>query len=280
MYSDFRRANLLEELLKYRDVRTVSRTSLYFDYLNNNNFTEKVVNSKVLVYGAGAVGSTIVYMLAQNGFKNIIVIDDDIINQTDIEKSFVFGKKDLNKNKVVALFENILERLDVKIQYLNDTYIRQQDIERDIIRYTPDMIIKGCDPDLIFRTNLNTICFKHNVPFINVAYSFEKLRLGPMYVPGYTCCDESINQMQKKAFGEHYDFQSDKKLFTESLVHPAISFNVSMLSSFALKEILMYLTGQYEYCFTIGRLIEFNPLSLAYNSFELRCEDKCQICKR
>jgi FlaA1/EpsC-like NDP-sugar epimerase len=93
IFSDFKKANLLEELSGYKDSKTVSRTSLYFEYLNNNNFTQNVKNSKVLVYGAGAVGSTIVYMLAQHGFRHIVVVDDDIINQTDIEKSFVFGKR-------------------------------------------------------------------------------------------------------------------------------------------------------------------------------------------
>ena len=257
----------------------VNRAELYFQYLDNQNLSNEIKNSKILVFGAGAGGATLVYLFGQMGFKNILVVDDDLVSKSDVQRLTIFDSSDIGFPKTEALANRLRRNFSTELETLNAAFIEYDDLKEIIESYKPDFIIKACDPDLIFRVNLNKICFEKKIPFFMVAYAFELLRLGPLYVPGFTSCDDAINQMVKKAYGSHYDFKSDEKLFTNHLIHPAISFNINMMASFAFKEILMFLTQQYEYCFTIGRLIEFNPLSLGYNHFEIKCDDECPICQ-
>lgn len=279
LYKQLFQMNFLERLKHYINISDINRDKLYFQYLENNNLNEIVLSTKILIFGAGALGSTIAYMFAQCGFNNLTIIDDDIVSQTDILKSIVLKKEDIGLSKVEAVYNHIKDNFDIEINYLKKSFIEYDKIKEIIDKYDPELVIKGCDPDLIFRTNLNKICFEYGIPFIAVAYSFEKLRLGPFYIPGFTDCDESMNRQQKLAFGEHYEFRDNKKLFVGFLVHPAISYNVNILASILLKEIMMFLTGQYEYCFTIGRYVVFNPLSLDFNYWEMKCDDDCKICK-
>lgn len=278
LYSLLNQFEFLEVKSSYEEITNIKREELYFQYLENENFNEETLNTKILIFGAGAAGSTIIYMLAQIGFNNLIVIDDDVVTKTDITKSIAFRPSQEGVLKVEALQETILDNFNIKLNIVKSRFISFQEIEDIFDLYNPEFVVKACDPKLVFRLNLNKSCFKRKIPFTMMAYSFQFLRLGPLYIPGFTSCDESINKMMKQAYGNHYDFESDKKLFTDSLVHPAISFNVNIMSSFTLKEILMYLTKQYEYCFTIGRLIEFNPLSLGHRSLEVHCEN-CSTCK-
>lgn len=278
LYKRLNAFGYLEKLEKYLNINDINRAELYFQQLDNQNFTNDVRNKKILIFGAGAGGSVFTYSLAQIGFNNLVAVDDDIVSSTDLIKSMVFDKNDVGTQKVFALERKIKQNFDISIQTINKSFIAYDDLNEIISNVNPDFIVKACDPALIFRVNLNAICFKKKIPFYFMAYAFEKLRLGPLYVPEFTSCDESLNQMMKKAYGEHCDFKTDKKLFTGFLVHPAISYNVNLLTSYSLKEILMFLTGQYEYCFTIGRIIEYNPLSLGYISYELECEKDCNVC--
>ncbi len=279
LFSKLHEYDFLEELDNYLEIDEINRDKIYFQYLNNYNFNESIFSTNILIFGAGAGGSTISYMLAQMGFKNLIVIDNDIVTKTDTIKSYILNKYDIGMPKVEAIYKHIKNNFDIDIRYVTESFIDYESLDKIIHLFKPDFIVKACDPELIFRTNLNEICFKNKIPFINMAYAFEKLRLGPLYIPGFTNCDEGFNELQKKAFGSHYDFQKDKKLFTGFLAHPSILFNVNMLASFILKEIVMYFTEQYEYCFTIGRLVEFNPLSLEYQYWDVNCSDTCKICK-
>ncbi len=271
--------DFLEKLDQYIDISSINRDKLYFQYLDNNNFNKDTLSTNILIFGAGALGSTIAYMFAQSGFNNLTIIDDDIVSQTDISKSMVLKKKDIGISKVEAVHRHIKENFNIEIKYLKKSFIEYDKIKEIIDEYKPELIVKGCDPDLIFRTNLNKICFEYDIPFIAVAYAFEKLRLGPFYIPGFTDCDEAMNLQQKLIFGEHYEFKDNRKLFVGFLAHPAISYNINMLASILLKEIMMFLTKQYEYCFTIGRYVVLNPLSLDFNYWEMKCADNCKICK-
>lgn len=279
LFSKLKQLNFLEPLDRFADIADINRDKIYFQYLGNENFNDDVFATRILIFGAGAGGSTITYMLAQMGFYNLVLVDYDVVSKTDIRKSTILKLEDVGMQKVEAVAKHIERNFDIKIEYLEHKFIDYDDLYAIIDTFHPDFIVKACDPELVFRSNLSKICFQKQVPYINMAYAFEKLKLGPLYVPGFTSCDESFNTLQKKTFGDHYDFKNDKKLFEGLMAHPSVSFNVSMLGAFILKEIVMYLTGQFEYCFTIGRLVVFNPLSLEYHYWNAECEADCVVCK-
>ena len=64
----------------------------------------KLSESKVAVVGAGALGSWEVYFLHKLGVGEIIVIDRDFVDESDLPRT-VYTKEDLGKPKVDALKE-------------------------------------------------------------------------------------------------------------------------------------------------------------------------------
>ena len=53
---------------------------------------QRIKNSKILVLGAGGVGSHICEALVRNGFKKITIVDNDILEQTNLNRhSYAFS---------------------------------------------------------------------------------------------------------------------------------------------------------------------------------------------
>lgn len=268
---------LLEyELLDTKEYVEKKRNELFLEYININDNLEYILGKKILIFGAGAGGSTLCFLLAQLGFSNLFIVDDDIVTQSEIEKTVVFRKKNINEKKTIALKAILEENFNIPVNIISERPDNESQMSNIINGIEPDFIIKACDPNTSFRIFLNNICFRKKIPFIHMAYSFETNIIGPLFVPGITCCDLSLNEYQKSIYGEDHDFNKVIKLFTTYTTHPSINFNINILANLILKEIIFFLLGKFEFVNSLGKVIRFSPLSLRGSSSTLPCISNCK----
>lgn len=76
---------------------------------------KKVKNTRILIIGAGAIGSTASVTLAKMGFKDITVIDNDIVESHNLPNQF-FAVNQVNKSKVEALKQIVKQLTEVDIK--------------------------------------------------------------------------------------------------------------------------------------------------------------------
>lgn len=82
-----------------------SRTEL----LIGKSGVEKLNKSKVAVFGIGGVGSFVVEGLARAGIGNFILIDNDKVSLSNLNRQIIATRKTLGENKVEIARERILE---------------------------------------------------------------------------------------------------------------------------------------------------------------------------
>ena len=82
-----------------------SRTEL----LVGKEAIEKLQNSKVAIFGLGGVGSFVMEGLVRAGIGHFVLIDDDKICLTNLNRQIIATRKTIGKYKVDVAKERILE---------------------------------------------------------------------------------------------------------------------------------------------------------------------------
>ena len=68
---------------------------------------EKLQNAKIAIFGVGGVGSFVVEGLVRAGVGNFIIVDDDKICLTNLNRQIIATRKTIGKYKVDVAKERI-----------------------------------------------------------------------------------------------------------------------------------------------------------------------------
>ena len=104
---------------------------------------KKIMNSKVLVVGAGGLGCPVIDYLSRAGVGNIGVVDNDKVNISNIHRQSLYNSKDVGKFKVNVVKHKIkLINPQVNIKTFR-VRIEKKNIEKILKNY--HFIIDGSD---------------------------------------------------------------------------------------------------------------------------------------
>lgn len=129
-----------------------SRTEL----LIGKESIEKLNKSKVAVFGIGGVGSFVVEGLARAGIGKFILVDNDTICLSNINRQIIATHKTLGKSKVQVAKERILEiNPNAEIEIYEEFFMPET---KGILDETIDYIVDGVDTvtakiELVMRAN-------------------------------------------------------------------------------------------------------------------------------
>lgn len=80
-----------------------------FEMLVGPEALERLKNSTVAIFGVGGVGSFVVEGLVRSGVGRFILVDDDLVCLTNLNRQIHATRKTIGKPKVAAMKERILE---------------------------------------------------------------------------------------------------------------------------------------------------------------------------
>lgn len=84
---------------------------------------EKLNNSKVAIFGIGGVGSYVVEALARAGVGKFILVDNDVVSTSNINRQIIATTKTVGKAKVEVAKERILEiNPDAEVEIYNEFF--------------------------------------------------------------------------------------------------------------------------------------------------------------
>lgn len=128
----------------------------------DDNFQEYIKDKKIVIVGCGGIGSVLGELLVRGGFLNLVLIDNDLIDETNIQRQN-FVEKDIGHPKSKILrnrLEDINKDVDCEfiLNVLDESNINQ-------ICDKCDLII-DCSDNFEIRRIINQFCENKNKVWI------------------------------------------------------------------------------------------------------------------
>ena len=133
---------------------------------------EKLKTKKVAVFGIGGVGSFVVEGLARAGIENFILVDNDIVSLTNINRQIIATHKTIGKPKVEVAKQRILEiNPNANVEIYQQLFMPETE---GILAEDIDYII-DCVDTVTAKLELVVRAEKLNIPIISCMGSGNKL---------------------------------------------------------------------------------------------------------
>ena len=145
-----------------------SRTEL----LIGKDGIEKLQKAKVAIFGIGGVGSFVVEGLARAGIGNFILVDNDDVEVTNLNRQIIATTKTIGKSKVEVAKERILEiNPNAKVEVFKEFFMPES---HELFDKTVNYIVDAVDTitakiELILRAK------KLDIPIISCMGTGNKL---------------------------------------------------------------------------------------------------------
>lgn len=134
----------------------------------------KIENKKILVVGLGGVGGECVISLIRSGIQNIVLIDYDVVDITNLNRQVVAYQSTIGKKKTEVL-EMIIKDInpEVKVKLYN-IFLDDNNLKEVIEIEKPDYIIDCCDTVATKKAIIKE-SIKNNIKFISSMGTGNKL---------------------------------------------------------------------------------------------------------
>lgn len=129
---------------------------------------KKLGKSKVLIVGAGGLGSIVAYYLISSGIGYLGIIDPDIVELTNLQRQILYNEEDIGMPKAISAMKN-LKKLNSEVNIL--PYPDQINIKNVSEYIKPYDVIVACPDNFETRFILNEACFKFFKPLVIGAVS-------------------------------------------------------------------------------------------------------------
>lgn len=132
---------------------------------------ERLLASKVLVVGAGGLGSPLLMYLAAAGVGTLGIVDDDTVEITNLQRQIAHSTASLGRSKVDSAADAVAA-INPEIKVVRHKTRLGPDNAEEIIRGY-DLVADGTD-NFDARYLLNDVCYRLKKPLVSASlYRFE-----------------------------------------------------------------------------------------------------------
>jgi len=132
---------------------------------------KRLKNAKVLVIGAGGLGSPALLYLAAAGVGTLGIIDDDVVDESNLQRQVIHGQSDIDLPKVDSAAASVAE-INPYVTVIKHNVRLDEDNVLDIFK-DYDLILDGTD-NFATRYLVNDAAVILNKPYVwGSIYRFE-----------------------------------------------------------------------------------------------------------
>jgi bacteriocin biosynthesis cyclodehydratase domain-containing protein len=232
--------------------------------------------SSVAILGCGGLGTWTLGALACVGIGRFVLIDDDEVDLSNLNRQILYRTRDLGRPKVelarawLAAFDPAIDVVAQRRRIGASSELREA--------------LSGCDalvlaadwPPYELNRWVNEACLTHGVPFISAGQQPPLLRIGPTHVPGRGACF---------ACHEHH-LRRDYPLYDELVDHRRQAASEAMtlgpasgtIGTLMAMEVMHLLLGHQPLA-THDRALLLDMRTLAAHWAPVRIDPECKACR-
>ena len=174
-------------MAKVQDIETVTLGEWGADiYPKLSWFKQKKVSSAyVMVVGCGALGNEVIKNLALFGVGNLVLVDFDEVEYSNLTRSILFTSDDASTNryKVEAAAESI-KKINPNINVTTIVGDISHNVGLGLIRKMN--VVVGCLDNRWARYTLNRLCMRAGVPWVDGGINALE-GVAKVFIPGKNC---------------------------------------------------------------------------------------------
>ena len=235
-------------------------------------------NKVVIIVGIGAVGSWIADMLVRNGVGTLILVDDDIVELSNLHRQHLYFENDIGNFKVDVAEKN-LKNINTNINIIK---IKNRLAENffNNFEYDCDFIVNCADyPSVDFTTKIvSEYCMKNNIPHIvGGGYNLHLTLIGQTVIPNKTACCECFDiklQQLNIPFAKGL-----KKLNRKDRKIGSFAPLSTISASLSALDIFKVLCGLEDFIVNGSKRIEFTIKEMDFNIMSIERNKNCKCFK-
>ena len=221
----------------------------------------RLKNAKVLVVGAGGLGSPALLYLAAAGVGTLGVIDFDVVDESNLQRQIIHGQSDIGRPKAVSAMESIRE-----VNPLVNVVLHEERLDSDNAMqiFEPyDLIVNGTD-NFATRYLVNDACVLLGKPYVwGSIYRFDGQAsvFWAEHGPCYRCL---------------YPEPPPPGMVPSCAEGGVLGVLCASIGSIQVNEAIKLIVGIGEPL--VGRLMIYDALDMTYRQVKVRKDPECPVC--
>lgn len=222
---------------------------------------KKLLSSRVLIIGAGGLGSPIALYLAAAGIGTIGIADADEVDLSNLQRQVIHFTADVGKAKVLSAKEKMLA-INPDLNVITyEAWVTADNIAAMIAEY--DFVIDGTD-NFAAKFLINDACVLGGKPYSHGGIlQFEGQTM--TVTPGESACYRCI-----------FPEPPPKEAIPTCSQAGVIGVLPGVLGTLQATEAIKYLLGAGE--LLSGRLLTYNALRMRFREIPVKKNPKCPVC--
>ena len=222
---------------------------------------KRLKNAKVLVVGAGGLGSPALLYLAAAGVGTLGIVDFDTVDESNLQRQIIHGVSDVGKSKAESARESIAEVNPYVKVILHKTRLESDNVMEIFEPY--DLIIDGTD-NFATRYLVNDACVLLHKPYVwGSIYRFDGQAsvFWADYGPCYRCL---------------YPEPPPPGMVPSCAEGGVLGVLCASIGSVQVNEAIKLITGIGDSL--AGRLLIYDALEMSYRQVKVNKDPDCAIC--
>ncbi len=222
---------------------------------------KRLKNAKVLVVGAGGLGSPALLYLAAAGVGTLGIVDFDVVDESNLQRQIIHGQSDVGRPKALSAKESIEEANPFVTVVVHEERLDSDNAMRIFEPY--DLIVDGTD-NFATRYLVNDACVLLGKPYVwGSIYRFDGQAsvFWADHGPCYRCL---------------YPEPPPPGMVPSCAEGGVLGVLCASIGSIQVNEAIKVITGIGDPL--VGRLMIYDALEMNYRSVKVRKDPECPVC--